>query len=517
MSSHFPDPVAPAAAGSALSRSQSSGSPSSGSQSSGSPLSGSPSSGSPSAPGPADSGSGLAAALPGLDFVTDGDVLDSLSHDDAEWAPVGKPVAAVRPRSADEVQAIVAECAARGIPIVTRGAGTGLSGGANAVDGSLVLDMSKMNRILEIDPDNMIAVVQPGVVNNDLKAAVAEHGMWYPPDPSSAPWSTIGGNVSTNAGGLCCLKYGVTRDYVLGLQAVVGGPAGAYGTRVSLGHRTTKGVAGYDMVGLFVGSEGTLGVITEITLRLRPARAAAPRTVVGAFSSVVAAGDAVAACTRLGLLPTALELLDKACLQAVEDWKHLGLSSTAEALLLAQIDTPGKAGDDEASALARAFEDAGAEWAEQSTDEFEAEALFAARRLAYPALERLGPVLTEDICVPRSEVPHMLAAIEEIAARHGVTIATIAHAGDGNLHPLILTPVGDDAARTAAQAAFEEMLGAAIACGGTVTAEHGVGLLKRGGLRQEQEPAVIAMQQAVKATLDPQNLFNPGKVLGDPT
>ena len=182
-----------------------------------------------------------------------------------------------------------------------------------------------MDRILEIDAENMVAVVQPGVVNNDLKAAVAEHGLWYPPDPASAPWSTIGGNVATNAGGLCCLKYGVTRDYVLGLEAVVGGPAGAYGTAVRLGRRTTKGVSGYDLAGLFVGSEGTLGVITEVTLRLRPARAGAPRTVVGAFDNVVAAGEAVAAITRRGLLPAALELLDRACLRAVEDWKHLGL------------------------------------------------------------------------------------------------------------------------------------------------------------------------------------------------
>jgi glycolate oxidase len=458
----------------------------------------------------------LVTALPELDFVTDADVLDSLSHDDAEWAPVGKAVAAVRPRTTEQVQAVVAECAIRGIPVVTRGAGTGLSGGANAVDGCLVLDLSKMDRIIDIDPENMIAVVQPGVVNNDLKAAVAEHGLWYPPDPASAPWSTVGGNVSTNAGGLCCLKYGVTRDYVLGLQAVVGGPAGSYGTAVRLGHRTTKGVAGYDLVGLMVGSEGTLGVITEITLRLRPARTESPRTVVGAFGSIVAAGNAVAASTRKGLLPTALELLDRACLQAVEEWKHLGLSATAEALLLAQIDTPGEAGDEEASALAQVFRDAGAEWAEQSTDEFEAEALFSARRLAYPAMERLGPVLTEDVCVPRSAVPHMLATIEEIAARHQVAIATIAHAGDGNLHPLIRTPANDDAARAAAQAAFEEILREAIALGGTVTGEHGVGLLKRAGLRLEQEPGVLAMQQAVKQTLDPMNLFNPGKVLGDP-
>jgi glycolate oxidase len=454
--------------------------------------------------------------FPGIDTVTDTDVLAGLAHDDAEWAPVGTPVAAVRPRTTGEVQRIVAACAAQDIPVVTRGAGTGLSGGANAVDGCVMLDLSKMNRILEIDADNMIAVVQPGVINNDLKAAVAGHGLWYPPDPASAPWSTIGGNVATNAGGLCCLKYGVTRDYVLGLEAVVGGPAGDYGTAVRLGRRTTKGVSGYDLVGLFVGSEGTLGVVTEVTLRLRPARKEPPRTVVGAFGTVVAAGEAVAESTRRGLLPAALELLDRRCLQAVEDWKHLGLSADAEALLLAQIDTPGDSGAAEADAMADAFTAAGALWAERSTDEFEADALFAARLLAYPALERLGPVLTEDVCVPRSAVPRMLAAIEEIAARHGASIATIAHAGDGNLHPMILSPPGDDEARTAAQAAFEEMLTAAIGMGGTVTGEHGVGLLKRGGMRQELSPEVLALQQAVKQTLDPRNLFNPGKVVGEP-
>jgi glycolate oxidase len=459
----------------------------------------------------------LKRALSGVGMVVDADILSSLAHDDAEWATVGRPVAAVRATSTSEVQQVVAVCAQFGVPVVTRGAGTGLSGGANAVDGCLVLDLSKMNRILEIDVDNMVTVVEPGVVNDDLKAAVAERGMWYPPDPASAAWSTIGGNVATNAGGLCCLKYGVTRDYVLGLEAVVGGAAGPYGTSVRLGRRTTKGVSGYDLTGLFVGSEGTLGVITEVTLRLRPARTEAPRTVVGTFASLVAAGEAVAACTRLGLLPSALELLDRVCLEAVENWKHLGLEANAEALLLAQIDTPGSVGEAEADAMVTAFRDAGALWADRSTNEDEAEALFVARRLAYPALERLSPVLTEDVCVPRSAVPAMLAAIEEIGQRHSIRMATIAHAGDGNLHPLILTPPDDDPARRAAQGAFEEILTAAIALGGTVSGEHGIGLLKRGGMQRELQTEVLAIQLALKNMFDPMDLFNPGKVTGTPT
>jgi glycolate dehydrogenase FAD-linked subunit len=452
----------------------------------------------------------LSRGLPAERLVVDPDVLAAISHDDAEWAPTGQASVGVRARSEAEVQHVVRVCAELGAPVVPRGAGTGLSGGANAVGGCAILDLSAMNQILEIDEDNLLAVVQPGVINGDLKAAVAEHGLWYPPDPASAQWSTIGGNVATNAGGLCCLKYGVTRDYVLGLRAVVGGPV-AYGEVVCLGRRTTKGVAGLDLVGLFVGSEGTLGVVTEVTLRLRPARAGTPRTVVGAFADLVTSGQAVAQITRRGLTPAALELLDRVCLEAVEEWKHMGLEADAAALLLARIDAPGESGAAEAADIAATMTDAGAIWVEQSTDDAEAEALFEARRLAYPALERLGPVLTEDVCVPRSRVPAMLERINEIGARHGVRIATIAHAGDGNLHPLLVTPAGDEIARIEAQAAFEEMLDAAIALGGTVTGEHGVGILKRDGMRRELDPGSLALQSAVRYALDPREIFNPGK------
>lgn len=450
--------------------------------------------------------------LPPERLVTDADVLHGLSFDSAEWAPVGEAAIGVRPRSEAEVAAVVRVCAELRVPLVPRGAGTGLSGGANAVTGCVLLDLSKLTRVVEIDVENLVAVVGPGVVNDDLKAAVAEHGLWYPPDPASAPWSTIGGNVATNAGGLCCLKYGVTRDYVRGLRAVVGGPAG-YGTVASLGRRTAKGVAGYDLTGLLVGSEGTLGVITEVTVRLRPAVPGVPHTVVGAFDDLVSAGRAVSEVTARGLVPAMLELLDRECLRAVEDWKHLGLEDDAAVLLLARVDTPGEAGREECRAVVDAFESAGPLWATMSEDAAEADALFAARRLAYPALERLSPVLTEDVCVPRSQVPDMLARLERIAARHEVRMATIAHAGDGNLHPLLLTPPGDDAARIAAQAAFEEMLDAAIELGGTVTGEHGVGLLKRDGMHRELDPAALAMQLAVKEALDPLGVFNPGKAI----
>jgi len=459
----------------------------------------------------------LSRGLPAGRLVVDRDVLAAMSHDDAEWAPAGRAAVGVRARTEADVAHVVRVCAQLGAPVVPRGAGTGLAGGANAVDGCVVVDLARMDQVLEVDRDNMTCVVQPGIVNNDLKAVVAEQGLWYPPDPASAPWSTIGGNVSTNAGGLCCLKYGVTRDYVLGLRAVVGGAAGsaghgtAYGDVVRLGRRTTKGVAGLDLVGLLVGGEGTLGVITEVTLRLRPALAGTPRTIVGAFPSLVSSGEAVSLITRRSLQPSVLELLDRTCLRAVEDWKHLGLDADASALLLARVDTQGESGDAEATAIAAAMTDAGALWAEQSSDPVEAEALFEARRLAYPALERLGPVLTEDLCVPRSAVPAALARIEQIAARHGVTIASIAHAGDGNLHPLLVTPPGDEPARLAAQAAFEEMIDAAIELGGTVSGEHGIGLLKRHGMYRELDPGAIAMQEAVRAALDPLAIFNPGK------
>ena len=435
--------------------------------------------------------------------VTGSAVLSGYAHDEAQWAPYGTPAALVRARSTADVRAVVRLCAEYGTPVVPRGAGTGISGGANAVDGCVMLSLETMTEILEVNPRERLAVVQPGVVNDDLRRACAGAGMWYPPDPASSPWSTIGGNVATNAGGVCCVKYGVTRDYVLAVEAVVG-----RGEVVRLGRRTAKGVVGYDLCGLMVGSEGTLGVITEITVRLRGARPP-ERTVVGCFAGLSAAGEAVRAITAAGIVPSALELVDRHCLAAVDRWKNMGLSADGEVLLLGRSDTPDEA---EAVTMAACFEKAGATWSARSTDEVEADALFAARRLAYPALERLGHVLTEDVCVPRDRLPEMLGLIERAGQEHDILIANIAHAGDGNLHPLIVVPAGDAPARARAERAFDRIVDDAIALGGTVTGEHGVGLVKKRGLYAELSPGVVAMHQAVKAALDPAGIFNPGKV-----
>ena len=388
----------------------------------------------------------LCNSLPAGRVITDPEVLAGYAHDQAAHAEHHLPAALVRPRSTAEAAQVVRACAEHGVPLVPRGAGTGLSGGANGVAGGIVVSFEAMDAIVDIDPDERVAVVQPGVVNERLRAACAEHGLWYPPDPASSPWSTIGGNVSTNAGGVCCVKYGVTRDYVLGLEAVTG-----RGDVVRLGRRTAKSSAGYDLAGLLVGAEGTLGLVTEVTLRLRGARPA-ERTVVGFFDDLAGAGRAVQAVAAAGVVPSALELVDRFCLRAVDDWKQMGLSQTGAVLLLARCDAPGEAGEQEARTVLGCFESAGATWSALSGDEQEADALFAARRLVYPALERLGTVLTEDVCVPRTEVGGMLRFVEELAAAHDVLIASLAHAGDGNLHPMVVVPHGDGPPGSAASA-----------------------------------------------------------------
>ena len=438
--------------------------------------------------------------------LTGDDVLEEYSHDDAEWAAYVRPLAVVRARSTEDVARVVAFAAAHSIHVVPRGAGTGLSGGANAVENSIVLSLEQLTAIVEVNQTERYVVAEAGVINDVLRTEVARHGLWYPPDPASYRISTIGGNVATNAGGICCVKYGVTRDYVLGLTVVL-----ADGSVVRLGRSTAKGVAGYDLTALMVGSEGTLGIVTEVTLRLLPLAGREERAVIGYFPSLRTAGDAVALVSRAGIIPSALELVDRTCLRAVDEWQGLDLPGEVDTLLLAKVDERGTAGDELADEIARLFAEAGGTSVERAGDADEVDRLFLARRLAYPALERLGPVLTEDICVPRGAVPEMLARIQATAAEHDVVIANIAHAGDGNLHPLIIAPVGDDAAKERAKRAFDRIVADCLDLGGTVTGEHGVGLLKLDGVERELGPRVVQLHRAIKDALDPHGVLNPGK------
>jgi glycolate oxidase len=441
----------------------------------------------------------LEAALTPGSVVTDPDVVEGYRHDRAMTVVPGKPLAVVRPSSTDEVAAVVAVAAAHRVPVVTRGAGSGLSGGASAVDGGITLSTERM-RSVRIDPAAMTATVQPGLLNAELKAAARSEGLWYPPDPSSFEICSIGGNLATNAGGLCCVKYGVTTDYVLGLEVVL-----ADGRVVRLGGRTVKDVAGYDLKRLFVGSEGTLGVITEATLRLRP-RPPVPTTIAATFAEVVDAGRAVTAIAA-SLRPSALELMDAASIAAVERVKPMGFDPSVGALLIGQVDGP----PGEAEVVAAACRAAGAADVIVSDDEVEGELLMGARRMVIPCVERLGTVLIEDIGVPIPRVPELVAAVAAVAAQHDVLVPVIGHAGDGNFHPLVTFDPADDGARRRATAAFDEIMDAALALGGTVTGEHGVGSLKARHLREQLGPDVLDLTRRVKDALDPAGILNPGK------
>ena len=439
----------------------------------------------------------------GESVVTDPDVTEGYRHDRALWAPAGTPLALVRPRATDEVQALARWATQHRVALVPRGAGSGVSGGASAIDGCVVVSFERMNRILDIDEAAMLAVVQPGALNAELKAAAQAVGLWYPPDPSSYEISSLGGNVATNAGGLCCVKYGVTGDYVLGLEAVL-----ANGELVRAGGRCRKDVAGYDLTRLLVGSEGTLALITEITLRLRR-RPAPPSTLIAMFDSLEASGHAVAAMVR-SVNASLLEVMDRACVRAVDQFANLGLDTDAAALLIAQSDAPGGA---ELTLMREACEAAGATLVHTTSDVDEGRQLLAARRLALPAIERLGAVLLDDVAVPLPRLPEMFRRIEATAAQTSTFVATVAHAGDGNIHPLIVFDPKDADAEARARTTFESLMNEALALGGTITGEHGVGSLKRGALVRQLGPVSLELQRRIKTAFDPDWILNPGKVL----
>ncbi|MEU0957762.1 FAD-linked oxidase C-terminal domain-containing protein [Streptomyces niveus] len=447
----------------------------------------------------------LRTGLPAEALITDPDITASYANDMASFCEAGSPAVVVLPRTVEQVQHVMRTATALRVPVVPQGARTGLSGAANASDGCIVLSLVKMDKILEISPVDRIAVVEPGVVNAVLSRAVNEHGLYYPPDPSSWETCTIGGNIGTASGGLCCVKYGVTAEYVLGLDVVL-----ADGRLLTTGRRTAKGVAGYDLTRLFVGSEGSLGIVVKAVLALKPAP---PQQLVLAaeFASAAAACDAICRIMERGHTPSLLELMDRTTVRAVNSLANMGLPETTEALLLCAFDTADPAAD--LAAVGELCTAAGATEVVPADDPAESEMLLQARRLALVALEAVkGTTMIDDVCVPRSRLAEVLEGIDRIAVKYDLTIGVCAHAGDGNTHPTVCFDASDPDESRRARESFDEIMALGLELGGTITGEHGVGVLKKEWLSRELGPVGMELQRGIKKTFDPLDLLNPGKL-----
>jgi glycolate oxidase len=424
---------------------------------------------------------------------------------DGTWAD-GMPDVVVNPLTTEQVSAVLRIADRERIAVVTRGGGSGLAGGSVPLSG-IVLNLALMNRIREINPDDMVAVVEPGVINEKLQDALKPYGLMYPPDPASLYMSTLGGNVATNAGGPRCLKYGVTKDYVMGLEVVL--PGGAV---LRLGGRQIKNVTGYNLTQLFVGSEGTLGAITEIILRLLPAPAASA-TVMAAYARLEDAAATVNAILAAGILPQTAELMDQACIRVVEQKLKIGLPVDKEALMLIAVDGEPEGVEPQIRRVAEVCRKLGADPIEVATTPEAEERLWKARRSVSPALALIKPSrLTEDIVVPRSKIVEIIRRIQAIAKQYDVQIPTFGHIGDGNIHPDIMCDRRDaDEMKRVAQAA-EAVFTAAIELGGTLSGEHGIGLFKREFMPKELGQVAIDLMVNVKKVFDPNGIMNPGKV-----
>jgi len=418
-----------------------------------------------------------------------------------------RPGGVVFPHTTGEVVRCVRVASEHRVPIVTRGSGTGLSGGSIPRADSLVLCLARMNAILEVDARNLTIRAQAGVITQKIDEAANAHGLFYPPDPGSMRVSTIGGNVAENSGGLRGLKYGVTRDYVLGLQVVLPDARVAH-----LGNKCVKDVAGYSLKDLFIGSEGTLGVVTEVLLKVLP-KPTARRTMLALYDRIEDAAETVSAIIAARIIPCTLEFLDRVTARCVEEFAHVGLPTDCEAILLMETDGHPAAVVDEAermSAIARAH---GAREVRAARDEAEAVTLAAARRSAFSALARQRPTtILEDVTVPRSELVSMVSFIAATAASHGLQIGTFGHMGDGNLHPTFLTDERDADEMQRVHHALDAIVARTLELGGTITGEHGVGLAKKAWLRKQMGDDSYELMRQIKQTLDPAGLLNPGKI-----
>lgn len=447
----------------------------------------------------------LRAGLPDEAILTDPDVTGSYAKDMASFCEAGTPAVVVLPRTVEEVQHVMRTATELRVPVVPQGSRTGLSGAANASDGCIVLSLVKMDRILEINPVDRIAVVEPGVINAALSRAVGAHGLYYPPDPSSWEECSIGGNIGTASGGLCCVKYGVTAEYVLGLDVVL-----ADGRLLTTGRRTAKGVAGYDLTRLFVGSEGSLGIVVRAVLALKPQP---PQQLVLAaeFPSTAAACAAVCEIMARGHAPSLLELMDRTSIRAVNDMAQMGLPDSTEALLLAAFDTPEPAAD--LAAVGELCTAAGATQVVPAETAAESDLLLQARRLTLTALEQVASAtMIDDVCVPRSRLAEMLDGTAAIAEKYDLTIGVCAHAGDGNTHPTVCFDAADPDESRRARASFDDIMALGLQLGGTITGEHGVGVLKKEWLARELGPVGVELQRGIKQVFDPLGILNPGKL-----
>ena len=440
-----------------------------------------------------------------VETVRDPDVKAGYATDESVGATAPGDFEVVRARDLADVVEVMRWAHETRTPVVPQGARSSLTGSSVAIEGGVVLNTEAMDAVSAVDPLEGIAVLGPGVLNLALKETVAEAGLFYPPDPASSAFCTIGGNVATNAGGLCCVKYGVTGDYVRALQVVLPG-----GEVIRTGHRTAKGVAGLDLTGLFVGSEGTLGVVTEVTTRLLPAPDPS-LTVLATFDSLEHAGTAIASLRRERHVPSLVELLDRSAMAAVQALADYGFPDDCEAVLLVQSDRPGHTAED-VQRYAELLTAAGATEVAVADDVQEADLLLAGRRALSPALEAKGARYLEDVCVPVGRLTDLIREGQRIAAERGLEIVMAGHAGDGNLHPSIFFDPADPASRERAHAAFTEIVTTALSMGGTITGEHGVGSLKAPWLAQELGEAELERQRAVKALFDPRGILNPGRV-----
>ncbi|MBX7120917.1 MAG: FAD-binding protein [Opitutaceae bacterium] len=448
----------------------------------------------------------LRAAVPGVTLLTSREDLLPYGFDGTATLK-GKPACVIFPRNAQEVSKIILFARDRRIPVVTRGSGTGLSGGSVPVDGCIVLCLVDMNRILELDTKNLTLMTEPGVLTQRIFDAADAVGLFYPPDPGSMKISTIGGNVAENAGGLRGLKYGVTRNYVMGLEIVL--PDGSIAW---LGNKCVKDVAGYNLRDLFIGSEGTLGVVTKVLLKLLP-KPSARQTLLATYASMDAAAETVSAIIAEKIIPCTLEFLDQRTLRCVEAHASVGLPIEAEALLLIETDGHPDAVADEAARIEAICSRHHAIAVRRAATAEEAIRLATARRSAFSALARMRPTtILEDATVPRSELANMIRFINETAKRHNVTVATFGHFGDGNLHPTFLTDERNADEMHRVELAMREIFDHTFSLGGTITGEHGVGLAKKAFLPQQLGDASLALLKAIKRTLDPHGIMNPGKI-----